>query len=1104
MARFYRFFFIFGTILSQLPDVLAQDLAHSRISSYYTFIYRISNDQAERLYADMWNLENSYLKNLHDFYPTDSTYQKKLPIGHYLFISSNEGSLRGELHSVDNVDIKILNNQRDLVMIFYDSSGREISGADVTIKRKKIPYHAQTKTYRLKKSNRRGLVAVNYAGHCAYFEIERHYNSNFFVRTGRKIIGTFPFNHIASPVFYLKNNIQSIINGGGISAPGFYYRLSGIFKPKPQTGYVAFNKPQYKPGDTVRVKAYVTSRKGKPFNKDVVVNLNKYYPNGFSRKLTSVKPFRKGAYKFDFVLVDSMKLQLDNSYTVELVDKKRRQLISGSFQYEDYSLKSNSYSVRSENAENGKPTALYLKGTDSNDMPLFDVRIEILLKPSSVKAYYDRKIFIPDTLWFHETKLESIDETKVVIPETVMPDVAMAYDAVVSFLNSENERVVKQVTLSFDREKLPVTFDLQNDTLRINADKMLGCREIRLEMNSSEGKQSKMITLPHVEKLNYFATQYSIVCGDKVSYIQIGGKPDQLQVLASRTRDSLFIGTENPRKIALRFYLFRNKKLILTGEGQQIAIKRSAGAADHYNLSVQYVWAGESQSQEFNIPFDKKNLAITIEHPPLVYPGQTTTFVISVTDALGKPVQDVDLTAYAISKKFISQHVPAVPDLAKQPKQRVVLNAFNTQRIDNDILKRLDYAYWRQTLGLDSLAFYKFLFPDGGYFEERTVSAITQFAPFVIRYADIDPVIVIYVDGQPVYYRDVETIQPYSFAIKPGRHTIELRMRNALLTVHDMCIDSAQKLIFSVDRHKLPAHCTLVEMPDKLTEDELKKLGRYFITVKADVHNKNIYIRQADRYHLFGLIPRSYSTQHYLAGPFYPGKATYVEKDAFSLAFDYEPYYNYEFKEGLLKLREFDFNKSFKGDFRWYGATRPSFQDEVLTGARIKEHWENNRPLAKYSFDRFPDFMPRSTGVGKLTLDYPHESIDQSFIKVTFIVNLDHPDEYYIFPQLIKTERFNAGRYQALIILNDERYLRADAIVVDPFGTNYHDISGYKLHAADSLSRSVIDMVRQWSSRESYIMRDREMELQRLRSLYYQETSASILFTHVVAGRVTD
>lgn len=451
MPKFYRPLYILALITLVSIAATAQNLVNSRRSSYYTFIYKITNEQAHRLYKDMWYLENSFLSNLYDLYPTDSTYKKNLPLGHYVYVKTVAGDLSCELESVNNLDMKILDNHRDLVMLFHDSTGAELSSLDVRIKSKSIPFEKKTGTYRLRKSNRKGIVRVVYLGHVSYFEISRRFNNGFAIRTGKKFIQTFPINHILSPIPYINNSVRSVFTGGSVYPPGIYYRVRRIFKPKTYTGYIVFNKPEFKPGDTVRLKGFVTTKKGKPYKKEVEVHLYKGYRGTDSKKIRSIKPFRKGAYTFEFTLNDSLKLQLDNSYDVEFRSQKGHRLLSSGFRYEEYELKQNTYAVRSETLTNGKPSTLYLKGVDSNDMPLFDVRAEILLRPTVVKKYLKTAVFVPDTLWYHRTTLDPLGETKVTLPDSIMPSIDLEYEAVVSFLNSENERIQKVAPLLHEK-----------------------------------------------------------------------------------------------------------------------------------------------------------------------------------------------------------------------------------------------------------------------------------------------------------------------------------------------------------------------------------------------------------------------------------------------------------------------------------------------------------------------------------------------------------------------------------------------------------------------------------------------------------------------------
>ena len=91
--------------------------------------------------------------------------------------------------------------------------------------------------------------------------------------------------------------------------------------------------------------------------------------------------------------------------------------------------------------------------------------------------------------------------------------------------------------------------------------------------------------------------------------------------------------------------------------------------------SVQYIWAGKTNTNTFKIPSNKENLNINVHQPDLIYPGKTETIEVKVTNVKGEPVENVDLTAYAMTKKF-GYNMPDIPDLNQRAKNKSKINNF--------------------------------------------------------------------------------------------------------------------------------------------------------------------------------------------------------------------------------------------------------------------------------------------------------------------------------------------------------------------------------------------------------------------------------------------
>ena len=120
---------------------VAQNLLHSRQSSYYTFIYKITEKEAEQIYKnDLWEVDEKFFHTLVDSLPTDSTFKKNLPIGHYLKVHTEKNRFRIDITSVQDFDVMIIKNNTDLAIQIYNLNGQIIPDADVSVRLKTIRF----------------------------------------------------------------------------------------------------------------------------------------------------------------------------------------------------------------------------------------------------------------------------------------------------------------------------------------------------------------------------------------------------------------------------------------------------------------------------------------------------------------------------------------------------------------------------------------------------------------------------------------------------------------------------------------------------------------------------------------------------------------------------------------------------------------------------------------------------------------------------------------------------------------------------------------------------------------------------------------------------
>jgi TonB-dependent SusC/RagA subfamily outer membrane receptor len=1091
-----------------LTTLSAQDLVRSRTAGYYTFIYKITNEEASRFYhQEDAPVKEEYFHTVVDFFPTDSVYRKTLSTGHYLFVKSAGASLECALESVNNLEMNILNNHRDLILLFHDRKGEEVKSLRPQLGVRKIPYSEKLNAYRIGTTNRRGMIAVEYEGHVSFFSIDRRHNNTLPARTKRRVLGTFPINHILSPVFYITRTIRGLFDYPHISPPGIYYRAKRIFSPKTFDGYPVLNKPKYKPGDTVRLKAYVTTKKGKPVTKDVKIFLSGYSSRSFYKEIGSVKPYRPGAYVFDFILNDSLKLALDYSYSIILADQHGNHYPTGRFSFEQYELKQNFFSIRSGTTPTHKPATLFLKGTDANDLPLYDVQVELIITSRSVESFYKPSVFIKDTLWVHKFKLDPLGETKVALPDSIFPNASFEYNATPVFINAENERHVKEVPLHYTAQAPLAESTVKNDSVTFFATSSPAERFLLQAFNrANEVIHQQKITVPYMEKLNPHVAYYRLLQHEKVvHYCRMDEKGDQVEVMAQRTQDSLFIATQNPRKLTFRYQLFRNNKIIESGHGLSYSVKRSADAHDRYYLSIQYVWADEARDQNFDLPFAKKPLNISIDHPATVFPGQTADFTINVKDAFNKPVADVDLTAYATTRKFREVSDAYVPRFERF-KSRKIFNEFHPRDRAFNLTARLDYDFWRKRLGLDSLAYYQFLYPEHGMSLHYVAAedSVTQVAPFVVLSGKLQQPYYIYFGNTLKYYSGAESITPYSFASAPGKITITMRLRYRLLTIKDVIVEKGKKLILSIDLNHLPAGVEATDVKPAFTEVEAKKVSSHFLLVNREANQGPAYLQQGDVFHVLQPLPSWQSKWGERVGPFLPGPVTY--HSSFTAAFDFKANSRYIFKPGVTEREPGYSINSRYGRRSPYHTFNPSLRDQVQTARRVQEFLRKQEREKVYTVRKYPNYFPVAGAKGRLNIVENYSTHLRNRF-ATFIINLDVPDEYYIFPgQQTEYGPLLPGLYQVVLIYNDESYLKPPPVRVDPYGRTFYDLKEEVLHAADTFSHEVMMKVKTWSTEYTYVESSRAYDMQNLRQLYYRESAQDVTYNggRWVTGVIND
>jgi len=1092
-----------------------QKLIESRQTSYYTYIYKITDKEAKKIYKkDIWKVDTTYFHTLVDSFPTDSEYHGTLPQGHYLkrFAENNKQKL--SVTTVQDFDVFIFNNNTDLCIQVFDLKGNLIKDADVSVQWEKLRFNKRTQSYLDKKSNEKGLLKVTHDGFTAYYDLSRQYNNSYIKRGTRKIVYGTPIKYVWLPVNFVVflpiDGVKSIVKGW---PQGTIYRTKNFFVKSfnkiaclfddyycdyysnnkfrnKHTGYMVFNKPKYLPGDTVKFKAFVVTKKGKPVDKNVRVILQ---TNRKDIELTKLTPYCNGGYKYDFYLHDSLQLQLDRNYSIRLELNDRKEYINGSFKYEDYELSKNKLSLRVDKKEhfrNNKIT-LYAKGTDENDLNLLDARIEVLLTPKSIDNYFENHVFVPDTLLFLKKKLNPTDETEVILSDSTFPKANFEYIISVRLLTSDNESVSETEEISYFCESEKFDIEVKADSIHFEYLKNGQAQPKQVSIHSEDNFGHKTSVYkgltPCSIELNPCYSFYTINTDSISETIEISKESSLLQCFSERTKDSVYIVVNNPRKIPFIYNIYKKNSEQSSGYSDSLVIHKKSDTKQNYFVSIRYLWGGKVKEENYRIPLIDKKLNISVTQPKIVYPGQKSKIELLVTDTEGKPVEGVDLTAFSLTKKF-DYSAPVLPYLGNVRKNKSVINNFNFKDFNLNAHPglKLDYDSWKILAGIDSIEFYKFIYPKNSIyrFEYNSRDSITQFAPFVVSEGAILPIHVIYVDNKPVYFSWSTNTRPYSFSIDSGYHQIKLRTTFREIVIDSMFFEKGKKLIFSLDQDSENKNLKIAKAEPRLSKYEKRLLYKYIVPYRDNFGERYAYIEQNRNIQF--LNPESKYQRNNFAGPLV-GNLTFQLVDSFATTFNHEPFFEYEFLPALLKMRSID-SKKYPEYLYSYKANN-TLSDVVLTKETVEKQWKDYLDSKRYLTARYRYPNSTSQGAGKLLINFKRSTEPIKDIPLNILVfRYDNPEFLRVYPGNTSfIHELQKGYHKLIFFYSGAKYFIEDSIYIQPNGLNYYEFEQPSSFKKDTFSLYVSNIIEETLFKTSPYYENEEKELKQIYNMYQQQ-----------------
>lgn len=791
---------LFCIFLLQHPFSFAQSkLSDSPRSSSEVHIYKIGKDDLRKIHIKEEGFDEDMLKTFVSKYRVGEAIPS-LSRGNYVLVKVIDNQLNYTEHTVDNLYAKIVPSEK-FVVCLYDSLGNIVNDAEMRKGSSKLKYDRNTQTYSTNKAKDEDIIEIAHNGVYHYLEIEDgqyHDNYNFLESTWSKIKWRW---------IGLKNGIRYIFNPSE--------------KPVKQkyTGFVVFNKPKYKPGETVKLKAYLSEYNGKRYERSIDLKLHEnYYQSNIDTVLTKLVPYRPGMYSYEFKLTDELDLRLDKDYSISLItDKEKTGVVEGSFRYEEYELKGINFSLKSDKKEfaAGDSIKLNMKVTDENDMAVYDGKVEVLVTPE----YFDlnkikimNPVFIPDTLWNHTIDLFGSSEKNLIIPDSIFPpNVNLKFKVRCTYLSTDNEKHVESLSLKKLNKKYTLDFSLDKGMLTIKelylGESQQALAKIIISGENNEFLYNDSVMLPHTLAIPWNAGDVTVATKNTKDYYFSDDIAEgyQLGYKLYRNNDSIYLKVDNPANIPFWYTIRKMKKEIDRGYTTQLNYSIKDTGEDGYSIQLSYLFGGKSESIEGLLPFAQKNITLDVTTPTTVYPGQTANVQISVTDKKGKPVKDADITAYSFTSKFKNY---SMPNISIGGKARYAKQFYNTRyEMDDDLYynskSSLTWKRWASAIALDTVEYYKFLYPETYYiYKEESSNGKTQISPFVVIDGEVQGVHMLWIDERLYYTNQSQHQDIYTFEIDPGKHSLRFRTHNREILALNFYIEEGKKNILSFNAGK--------------------------------------------------------------------------------------------------------------------------------------------------------------------------------------------------------------------------------------------------------------------------------------------------------------
>ncbi|MDR0799535.1 MAG: carboxypeptidase-like regulatory domain-containing protein [Dysgonamonadaceae bacterium] len=843
-----------------------------------TFVYEISNKEAERLIKSEPK-DSLILQMLHT--PAGSfsgEWTDRPKQGHFIFADILQNQVGYRYAPVMPFQVFLFKEYGVLTLQVVDSEGKIRDDAKVRIKGRwrlfdtGVYFDKVSHTYTIdddsEQANR--LLTVELDKFTVMFNLSKHFVNPWYGG----------YNHYSD-------------NG-----PDFY-------------SYMITDKNKYKPGETVRFKSYALSERRRPLKEELEVWMSvpgKYYDD--YKKITTISPYHPGGYAGEIVLHDSLKLRLDKHYSIQLREKKKRIVASCSFKYEDYELFDSRMETKLQLSSHYDPDTnrIEIKTLDANGLFLQDMKAEVLIKRGNVSAAYTDVLVLPDTLMYQKINLANDKPTIVDIPPSLFGMSNCSYTIYIKAYTYDNQILSSQQSATFYKSRQDLVLSTRNDSICFNFNVLGRDTKAKAQLWYDDDKEGKNIELPYEEPFNQAIKYYHIHVEDP-AYSQSFGSAQinpRLNIAGGISADSFNVKLVNPLNLDLSWYIYQGNILLEKGFGKEFDFKYPNTNLEVTHYVELFYFLGDSE-RSYSRTFIPKTefLDVDINLPERIYPGQTLDAVITVKDNMGRPVKDVDLTAWAFNSQ-LGYSVPDLPYYGSSPRSREQRNRYSINEKNYSFRTPLNYPYWNAVAHLDTMKYYQFTYPWAKIFRYAvdTPDSTTQFAPYIMKNGNAVKIYAIEANGTPLYFSWTEQPKTYSFLVPDSvEQQIALRLHDRVILLDGQCFEAKKKTIVSMDLDHLPEYVRVIMLNTKdkygnyhFTGEEKKVYSNYVSRIPVADFSDFTYLKQQNT--IYPVFHRCFQSRKsdVLIGPLRSGRMQYNN----GVIYKHEGGFSYQYEDNVV------------------------------------------------------------------------------------------------------------------------------------------------------------------------------------------------------------